>query len=98
MGIPTVDGGVWFHEGYVGNPLVYCGTVGLMPHWAAEKSVQAGDPILLVGGRTGRGGVHRATFSSAALHEESETLSGAAVEIGDAVPEESGLDALAPAR
>src|SRR5258705_172947 len=85
MGIPTVDGGVWFHEGYVGNPLVYCGTVGLMPHWAAEKSVQAGDLILLVGGRTGRDGIHGATFSSAELHEESETLSGAAVQIGDAI-------------
>src|SRR5258705_5858688 len=98
MGIPTVDGGVWFHEGYVGNPLVYCGTVGLMPHWAAEKSVQAGDLILLVGGRTGRDGIHGATFSSAELHEESETLSGAAVQIGDAIAEKRVLDALLQAR
>ncbi|HEV8114037.1 MAG TPA: phosphoribosylformylglycinamidine synthase subunit PurL [Planctomycetota bacterium] len=98
MGIPTVDGGVWFHEGYVGNPLVYCGTVGILPHWAAEKSVEAGDLILLVGGRTGRDGIHGATFSSAELHEDSETLSGTAVQIGDAIAEKRVLDALLQAR
>ena len=38
-------GGVWFHEGYVANPLVYAGTVGLMPRWAADKTVQPGDVI-----------------------------------------------------
>jgi len=98
MGIPTVNGGVWFHEGYVGNPLVYCGTVGLMPHWAAEKSVRPGDAIVLVGGRTGRDGIHGATFSSAELHEESEVLSGTAVQIGDAIAEKRVLDALLAAR
>jgi phosphoribosylformylglycinamidine synthase II len=98
MGIPTVDGGVWFHEGYVGNPLVYCGTVGVLPHWAAEKSVRAGDAIVVVGGRTGRDGIHGATFSSAELHEESETLSGTAVQIGDAIAEKRVLDALLRAR
>jgi phosphoribosylformylglycinamidine synthase len=98
MGIPTVDGGVWFHEGYVGNPLVYCGTVGILPHWAAEKSVRAGDAIVLVGGRTGRDGIHGATFSSAELHEESEIVSGAAVQIGDAIAEKRVLDALLRAR
>ena len=98
MGIPTVDGGVWFHEGYVGNPLVYCGTVGVMPHEAAEKSVRAGDAIVLVGGRTGRDGIHGATFSSAELHEESESLSGTAVQIGDAIAEKRVLDALLQAR
>jgi phosphoribosylformylglycinamidine synthase II len=98
MGIPTVNGGVWFDEGYVGNPLVYCGTVGLMPHWAAEKSVRAGDAIVLVGGRTGRDGIHGATFSSAELSEESEIVSGAAVQIGDAIAEKRVLDALIQAR
>jgi phosphoribosylformylglycinamidine synthase len=98
MGIPTVNGGVWFHEGYVGNPLVYCGTVGIMPHWAADKSVQAGDAIVVVGGRTGRDGIHGATFSSAELHEESELVSGAAVQIGDAIAEKRVLDALLQAR
>ena len=98
MGIPTVNGGVWFHEGYVGNPLVYCGTVGILPHGASSKSVRAGDRIVVVGGRTGRDGIHGATFSSAELHEESEIVSGAAVQIGDAIAEKRVLDALLQAR
>ena len=98
MGIPTVNGGVWFHEGYVGNPLVYCGTVGILPHAAATKSVAPGDAIVVVGGRTGRDGIHGATFSSAELHETSETVSGAAVQIGDAIAEKRVQDALLLAR
>ncbi|MBK7642079.1 MAG: phosphoribosylformylglycinamidine synthase subunit PurL [Planctomycetes bacterium] len=98
MGIPTVNGGVWFHEGYVANPLVYCGTVGLMPHSAATKSVAPGDAIVVAGGRTGRDGIHGATFSSAELHEESESLSSSAVQIGDAITEKRVLDALLVAR
>jgi phosphoribosylformylglycinamidine synthase len=98
MGIPTVSGGVWFHEGYVANPLVYAGTVGLMPRWAAEKSVAPGDRIVVVGGRTGRDGIHGATFSSVELHEESETVDSAAVQIGDPITEKRVLDGLLRAR
>ncbi len=98
MGIPTVNGGVWFDEGYVANPLVYAGTVGLIPRWAATKSVAPGDKILVVGGRTGRDGIHGATFSSVELHEESEMVSSAAVQIGDPVTEKRVLDALLQAR
>jgi phosphoribosylformylglycinamidine synthase len=98
MGIPTVNGGVWFHPAYVGNPLVYAGTVGLMPRGAATKSVEPGDIIVLVGGRTGRDGIHGATFSSLELNEHSETASSAAVQIGDAITEKRVLDALLQAR
>ncbi len=98
MGIPTVSGGVWSHPGYIGNPLVYAGTVGLMPHWAADKSVRSGDLIVVAGGRTGRDGIHGATFSSVELHEESEIVSSAAVQIGDAIAEKRVLDALLQAR
>ncbi|MCB9915450.1 MAG: phosphoribosylformylglycinamidine synthase subunit PurL [Planctomycetes bacterium] len=98
MGIPTVSGGVWFEEGYVANPLVYAGTVGLMPRWAAHKEVHPGDAILVVGGRTGRDGIHGATFSSAELHEESEMVSSAAVQIGDPITEKRVLDGLLRAR
>ena len=98
MGIPTVSGGVWFHEGYVGNPLVYAGTVGLMPRWAATKSVEPGDRIVVVGGDTGRDGIHGATFSSVELHEESETVDSAAVQIGDPITEKRVLDGLLRAR
>ena len=98
MGIPTVAGGVWFHEGYVANPLVYAGTVGLMPRWAADKTVQPGDVIVTAGGRTGRDGIHGATFSSVELHEESETVSAGAVQIGDPITEKKVLDGLLAAR
>lgn len=98
MGIPTVSGGVWYDEGYVANPLVYAGTVGLMPRWAATKEVQPEDAIVVVGGRTGRDGIHGATFSSIELHEESEMISSAAVQIGDPITEKRVLDALLQAR
>ena len=98
MGIPTVAGSVWFHEGYVANPLVYAGTVGLMPRWAADKTVQPGDVIVTAGGRTGRDGIHGATFSSLELHEESETVSAGAVQIGDPITEKKVLDGLLAAR
>ncbi len=98
MGIPTVSGGVWFHPGYVANPLVYAGTVGILPHWAATKSVEPGDQIVVVGGRTGRDGIHGATFSSIELSDESEVVSSAAVQIGDAITEKRVLDALMQAR
>jgi phosphoribosylformylglycinamidine synthase len=98
MGIPTVSGGVWAHEGYIGNPLVYAGTIGIMPHWAATKSVEPGDAIVVVGGRTGRDGIHGATFSSVELTEHSETVSSAAVQIGDAITEKRVLDGLMRAR
>jgi phosphoribosylformylglycinamidine synthase subunit PurSL len=98
MGIPTVNGGVWFDRGYVANPLVFAGTVGIIPRECATKSVNPGDIILLVGGRTGRDGIHGATFSSVELHEESEMVSSAAVQIGDPITEKKVLDTLLQAR
>ena len=98
MGIPTVNGAVFFDERYIGNPLVYCGNVALLPVGMSEKHVEAGDLIVAVGGRTGRDGIHGATFSSVELHEESETLSGGAVQIGNAVQEKMVLDVILDAR
>ena len=98
MGIPTVNGGVWFDRGYVANPLVYCGTVGLLPHEHATKEVRPGDRIVTVGGRTGRDGIHGATFSSIELSEESEVSSSTAVQIGDPITEKRVLDCLLEAR
>ncbi len=98
MGIPTVNGGVWFDEGYVANPLVYAGTIGLMPRSAATKEVRPGDVIVTVGGRTGRDGIHGATFSSIELSEHSETVSSSAVQIGDPITEKRVLDGLLRAR
>jgi phosphoribosylformylglycinamidine synthase len=98
MGIPTVNGAIWFDERYVGNPLVFCGTVGLLPVECTEKAPQPGDLIVTLGGRTGRDGIHGATFSSAALTHESEQTSGGAVQIGNAITEKMLLDVLLAAR
>ena len=98
MGIPTVNGAVCFDARYVGNPLVYCGSVGLLPADRLVKAVHPGDLIVVAGGRTGRDGIHGATFSSQELHEESETVSSGAVQIGNAIEEKKLMDALLIAR
>ncbi len=97
-GIPTVNGAVVFHERYLANPLVFCGTVGLIPVDKAQKKVQAGDLIVAVGGRTGRDGIHGATWSSLGLNAESESVGGGAVQIGNAITEKKMLDVLLQAR
>jgi phosphoribosylformylglycinamidine synthase len=98
MGIPTVNGAVYFDERYLGNPLVYCGNVAMIPVDKCEKRMQPGDLIVTVGGRTGRDGIHGATFSSAELTHESETLSGGAVQIGNAITEKMMADVVLQAR
>jgi phosphoribosylformylglycinamidine synthase len=98
MGIPTVNGAVLFDERYVGNPLVFCGTVGLIPVDRATKQPRAGDLIVAIGGRTGRDGIHGATFSSAELTDQSEKVSGGAVQIGNAIAEKKVLDVILQAR
>lgn len=98
MGIPTVNGAVYFDERYLGNPLVYCGNVGLIPKEKSFKKTLPGDLIVAVGGRTGRDGIHGATFSSAELTHESDELSGGAVQIGNAITEKMVLDVLLVAR
>ncbi len=98
MGIPTVNGAIYFDRRYLGNPLVYCGNVGILPRDKSFKQPQPGDYIVAIGGRTGRDGIHGATFSSAELTSESEALSGGAVQIGNAVMEKMVLDVLMQAR
>ena len=98
MGIPTVNGAVLFDERFVGNPLVYCGNVGLLPVTQVAKQPRTGMTVVLVGGRTGRDGIHGATFSSLGLHAESEVISATAVQIGDPITEKKTADALLEAR
>jgi len=98
IGIPTVNGAVIFDERYVANPLVFCVTVGIMPRGTEKKAARAGDRIVAVGGRTGRDGIHGATFSSLGLHAESDEVSGGAVQIGNAIDEKKMLDVLLQAR
>ena len=98
MGIPTANGAVLFDERYIGNPLVYCGTVGIMPKDKSFKSAKSGDLIVVAGGRTGRDGIHGATFSSGELTHESETVSSGAVQIGNPITEKKLTDTLLKAR
>jgi phosphoribosylformylglycinamidine (FGAM) synthase-like enzyme/phosphoribosylformylglycinamidine (FGAM) synthase PurS component len=98
MGIPTIAGAVCFDERYLANPLVYCGTVGLIPVDRCRKGPRPGDLIVVVGGRTGRDGIHGATFSSIELSAESEKVSSGAVQIGNAITEKKLLDVLLQAR
>ena len=95
MGIPTSNGAVIFEEGYTCNPLVYCGTVGIMPNGACFKKVKPGDVIVSLGGKTGRDGIHGATFSSIALDKDTEV---SAVQIGNPIIEKKTQDALIQAR
>ncbi|MEZ6317784.1 MAG: AIR synthase-related protein [Phycisphaerales bacterium] len=106
MGIPTVNGAVWFDPRYVGNPLVFCGCVGVMPRHKPggqndsmiRGAAQPGDRIIALGGRTGRDGIHGATFSSAELTDTHADEFAHAVQIGNAIEEKRVLDAILRAR
>ena len=94
-GIPTVNGAIVFDERYIGKPLVFCGTVGIMPRLLPDgreshvKTPQPGDVVYMVGGRVGSDGIHGATFSSLELTEESPS---SAVQIGDPITQKKMLD------
>ena len=98
MGIPTVNGALAVDPRYLANPLVFCGTVGVIPRGMSAKCVEPGDRIVAIGGRTGRDGIHGATFSSLELTSESEAVSGGSVQIGHAIHEKMVLDVLMKAR
>jgi phosphoribosylformylglycinamidine synthase len=88
MGIPTVNGAIYFDESYTGNVTVYCGCIGLLPLKKYKKNAEAGHLILLAGGKTGLDGIHGVTFASAELTEKSEEISRPAVQIADPIEEE----------
>lgn len=98
MGIPTVNGAIIFDKHFVGNPLVYCGNIGIIPRGKENKQSYTGDLVVAVGGRTGRDGIHGATFSSGELTSESEVVSSGAVQIGDPIQEKKVLDVQLKAR
>ncbi|MEM2136983.1 MAG: AIR synthase-related protein, partial [Candidatus Methanomethylicia archaeon] len=95
MGIPTACGAIIFDEAYVLNCLVYCGTVGIIPLNKVNKKVNDGDFIVVIGGRTGRDGIHGATFSSASLKESIPT---SVVQIGNPIVEKKFQDVLLAVR
>lgn len=99
-GVPTVNGSIVFDERFLGKPLVYCGTVGLLPRTlhgrpGYEKKALSGDLIVMTGGRIGKDGIHGATFSSEELHEGSPAT---AVQIGDPITQRKMYDFLMRAR
>ncbi len=98
MGIPTVNGAVYFDDDYVGNPLVFAGCVGIMPRWAIDKAARPGDAVVVMGGRTGRDGIHGATFSSAELTDQHADEFSHAVQIGNAITEKKVADVIIAAR
>ena len=98
MGIPTVNGAVYFDDRYLGNPLVFCGCVGLIPRDKIDKETGTGDAIVVMGGRTGRDGIHGATFSSAELTDTHADEFSHAVQIGNAITEKKVADVILQAR
>lgn len=98
MGIPTISGAIQFDDAYIYNPLVYCGTAGVIPIKDIDKEVRAGMKVIAVGGRTGRDGLHGATFSSAALDTDSHEEDQQAVQIGNPIEEKKAADFVLAAR
>ena len=98
LGLPTVNGAVIYDEGYLGNPLVFCGCAGLLPVGSHPRQAQVGDLVVALGGRTGRDGIHGATFSSAELTHETAETSGSAVQIGDPITEKGLIEVIELAR
>jgi len=88
MGIPTVNGAIYFDESYTGNVVVYCGCVGMLPIKKYIKNAKPGHHLVLAGGRTGRDGIHGVTFASLELTEKSEEVSRPAVQIANPIEEE----------
>jgi phosphoribosylformylglycinamidine synthase len=96
VGIPTISGGVWFDEGYVGNCLVNVGCIGIAKIEDLRKNAVGGpgENLVLVGGRTGRDGIHGVTFASAILTEKSDQESRGAVQLGDPIMKEPLIHAV----
>ncbi|MEE8194395.1 MAG: phosphoribosylformylglycinamidine synthase subunit PurL [Dehalococcoidales bacterium] len=99
LGIPTLNGAILFDERYTANPLVFCGTVGLIPKSLCQMGrQQPGDLVVLAGGRTGRDGIHGVTFASEQLTGESTEVSYSSVQIGNPIVEKKLIDSLLKAR
>lgn len=98
MGIPTISGAIQFDDSYIYNPLVFCGTAGVIPIKDIDKEVKPDQIVISVGGRTGRDGLKGATFSSAALDAESHEEDQQAVQIGNPIEEKKAADFVLAAR
>src|SRR3989338_6307327 len=99
VGIPTNNGSVHFHEDFRAKPTVFVGAYGIMPKKYAKIGIpKIGDLIVVVGGRTGRDGIHGATFSSGEMSDKTINVNSTAVQIGNAIEEKRVFDAILEAR
>ncbi len=94
FGVPTVGGEIYFEDSYEGNPLVNAMAVGVLKHDQIARSAASGvgNAVIIVGAKTGRDGIHGATFASIDLSEESEEKR-TAVQVGDPFLEKLLLEA-----
>lgn len=100
MGIPTVNGSIVFEKNFAYRPLVYAGTIGIMPSQigdrkTSEKIIKNGYLAIMVGGRIGKDGIHGATFSSEYLDEHTPQ---SVVQIGDPITQKKVVDFIIEAR
>ncbi len=99
VGIPTNNGSFHFHGDFIAKPIVLVGAYGILPKAKAKKGwPKIGDIAVVIGGRTGRDGIHGATFSSGEMSERTITVNAQAVQIGNAIEEKRTFDAILEAR
>lgn len=98
IGLPTVNGAIWYDPGYTSNPLVYCGCAGIAPLDSHPREPQAGDRAVVIGGRTGRDGLRGATFSSMIMDTQTSEVAGTSVQIGAPIAEKGVIDVVLAAR
>ncbi|MEY4175354.1 MAG: phosphoribosylformylglycinamidine synthase subunit PurS/phosphoribosylformylglycinamidine synthase [Actinomycetota bacterium] len=94
IGLPNVAGAVLYDTGYIANPLVYAGCIGVADEAPELPGPQPGDLVVIIGGRTGRDGLRGATFSSATMDATTGDVAGASVQIGDPIVEKLAMDAM----
>jgi len=95
VGLPNISGALCFDNGFKTKPVVLAGSIGLIPIEKAQKGKpHAGDAIICIGGKTGRDGIHGATFSSGHMTEQTKALDNTAVQIGYPVLKRQVMDVL----
>ncbi len=98
IGVPTVNGAIYYDPGYTANPLVFCGCVGIARKGKRPIRPEPGDHILVLGGRTGRDGLRGATFSSMTMDAQTGEVAGASVQIGEPITEKGLIEVIGRAR
>ncbi len=99
MGIPTNNGSVHYHEDFRAKPTIIVGSYGIIPEDRAQKGqAEVNDLVVVIGGRTGRDGIHGATFSSGEMTDRTISINSSSVQIGNAIEEKRMADAIVEAR